>query len=81
MSSKSAGISYFNIKKSGGNITEKSASIATAYSNAAEKIINNDGTESFVPNQNIFLAALATIVVLAAILLIFAKVKRGERKI
>ena len=52
----------------------------TVLSNA-EKIINNDGTESFVPNQNIFLAALATIVVLAAILLIFAKVKRGERKI
>ena len=33
----------------------------------AEKIINNDGTESFIPNENIFIAALAAV----AILIIF----------
>ena len=36
----------------------------------AEKIVNNVGTESFVPNQNIFLAALAAIALLALYLLI-----------
>ncbi len=39
----------------------------------AEKIINNDGTESFVPNENIFLAALVPIIILAFILLIASK--------
>ena len=39
----------------------------------AEKIVNNDGTESFVPNQNIFLAALAAIALLALYLLISSK--------
>ena len=41
----------------------------------AEKIVNNDGTESFIPNENIFLAALVAIVVLSAVLLIFKKVR------
>lgn len=39
----------------------------------AEKIVNNDGTESFVPNENIFLAALVPIAVLVLILLIASK--------
>ena len=39
----------------------------------AEKIVNNDGTESFVPNQNIFLAALAAIVLLTVYLLLTQK--------
>ena len=30
----------------------------------AQKIVNNDGTESFIPNANIFLAALVPIVIL-----------------
>ena len=34
----------------------------------AEKISNGDGTESFVPNANIFLAALVPIIILAIIL-------------
>ena len=34
----------------------------------AEMIVNNDGTKSFVPNENIFLAALAVIAVLAVLL-------------
>jgi hypothetical protein len=29
-------------------------------------VINNDGTESFIPNANIFAAALIPVVVLAA---------------
>ena len=39
----------------------------------AEKIVNNDGTESFVPNANIFLAALVPIAVLVLLLLIASK--------
>ncbi len=39
----------------------------------AEKIVNNDGTESFVPNENIFLAALVPIGILALVLLIASK--------
>ena len=35
----------------------------TVLSNAG-KIINNDGTESFIPNENIFIAALAAVVIL-----------------
>ncbi len=42
----------------------------------AEKIVNNDGTESFVPNANIFLAALVPIAVLAIILIIYAKTRK-----
>jgi MFS family permease len=39
----------------------------------AEKIVNNDGTESFVPNQNIFLAALAAVALLTVYLLLTKK--------
>jgi MFS family permease len=39
----------------------------------AEKIVNNDGTESFVPNQNIFLAALAAVALLTVYLLLSKK--------
>ncbi len=39
----------------------------------AEKIVNNDGTESFVPNENIFLAALVPIAVLVLLLLVASK--------
>jgi len=35
----------------------------------AEVIVNSDGTESFVPNANIFLGALVPVIILAAILL------------
>ena len=44
----------------------------------AEKIVNNDGTESFVPNQNIFLAALAAVVLLALYLVLLTK--KAEQK-
>jgi len=39
----------------------------------AETIINNDGTKSFIPNGNIFLAALAAAVVLGIMLLMLRK--------
>ena len=39
----------------------------------AETIVNNDGTESFIPNGNIFIAALAAAVVLGIMLLTLRK--------
>ena len=47
----------------------------------AEKIVNSDGTESFIPNQNIFLAALTAIVLLAIYLLSLQKKAEKHRKI
>jgi len=44
----------------------------------ADKIVNNDGTESFVPNQNIFLAALAAVVLLAVYLIVLRKKARSS---
>jgi len=45
----------------------------------AEVIINNDGTESFVPNINIFVAALA-VAVAVAVLLVSVRIKSNLRK-
>ncbi len=42
----------------------------------AKTILNNDGTTSFVPNENIFLAALIAAIAAIAVLLISAKIKR-----
>ena len=39
----------------------------------AETVLNNDGTRSFIPNQNIFLAALIAVAVLTVFLLIFRR--------
>ena len=39
----------------------------------AETVLNNDGTYSFVPNVNIFLAALVALLVLAALLMLRRK--------
>ena len=41
----------------------------------AETVVNSDGTESFIPNANIFLAALIAAAVLAVFLLVFKKAK------
>ncbi len=46
----------------------------------AEKMLNNDGTESFIPNANIFLAALVPTVILAIILFASAKTKKPTLK-
>ena len=45
----------------------------------AKTIVNNDGTKSFVPNANIFLAALAAAAVLAMLLLVDLK-RNAEQK-
>ena len=44
----------------------------------AEMIANNDGTYSFLPNENIFLAALVVIVITFAFISLFVK---GESKV
>jgi len=44
----------------------------------ADTIVNNDGTTSFVPNENIFLAALVAIAVLL-IMLVFIKDRKKAR--
>ena len=44
----------------------------------AEMITNNDGTRSFIPNESIFVCALITAVILAAILIIHKTTKRKE---
>lgn len=41
----------------------------------AETIVNNDGTESFIPNESIFLAALVAIAILSVFLVVFPKKK------
>ena len=46
----------------------------------ADVIVNNDGTESFVPNANIFLAALIPVAILAIVLLIFNAGKKPTLK-
>ena len=43
--------------------------IGSAVLRNAELIFNNDGTTSFLPNQNIFLAALAVAIILGVMLL------------
>ncbi len=50
--------------------------VGAAVLSGADKIVNNDGTESFVPNQNIFLAALAAVVLLAVYLIVLRKKAR-----
>ncbi len=42
----------------------------------AETVINDDGTESFIPNANIFAAALIPIIILAVALIIFTKTRK-----
>ena len=47
----------------------------------AEKIVNDDGTTSFIPNENIFMAALiAAFVLFVALIVQFAIMKRKENR-
>ena len=56
--------------------------IGAAVLKNAEKVINNDGTESFLPNANIFLAALvAAAVLLPVLFFVFTKVKTKTEKL
>ena len=52
--------------------------IGAAVLQNAETIINEDGTASFVPNENIFLAALAAAVCIFAVLLPLFKLLKKE---
>ena len=54
--------------------------IGSAVLANAEKIVNNDGTESFIPNANIFLAALVPVIILATVLLIAGFTKKPTLK-
>ena len=46
----------------------------------AEKIINDDGTSSFIPNENIFIAALIAATVLLVFLFVqFAFMKKKSK--
>ena len=45
----------------------------------AEVIVNNDGTESFIPNAYIFLAALAVAVLLVGLLVVFGRKKTAPQ--
>ena len=54
--------------------------IGSAVLANADKIVNNDGTESFIPNENIFLAALVPVIVLAIALLIAGLKKKPVLK-
>lgn len=54
--------------------------IGSAVLKNAETIVNDDGTTSFVPNENIFLAALAVAAVLAVYLIpLFLSMKKKEK--
>ena len=46
----------------------------------AKMIVNNDGTKSFVPNENIFLAALVAAIVAAAVVFIAIKSQKPRLK-
>ena len=46
----------------------------------AETVVNSDGTESFIPNANIFLAALTAVAVLAILLGAVSRHRRAAKK-
>ena len=52
--------------------------IGSAVLKNAETIINNDGTESFVPNEKIFIAALTVAALLSAVMLILHFTKKEK---
>ena len=54
--------------------------IGAAVLKNADKIVNDDGTESFIPNQNIFLAALVVAVCIFAVLLPLFNLLKKEKK-
>ena len=47
----------------------------------ADKIVNSDGTESFIPNANIFLAALIAALVLSLVLFLILRSKKKKTQI
>ena len=53
--------------------------IGAAVLKNAEQILNNDGTYSFIPNQNIFLAALLAAVAIWFVLVFVFKMLKKEK--
>ncbi len=45
----------------------------------AEKVTNNDGTTSFIPNANIFLSALIVAIILAGLLFVILKIANKQK--
>jgi hypothetical protein len=55
--------------------------IGAAVLKNAEVIVNSDGTTSFIPNANIFIAALIAEVCVAPLLIvIFRFLRKGEKR-
>ena len=50
--------------------------IGSAVLKNADRIVNNDGTTSFIPNANIFIAALVVTVILAVLLVLVWYLKK-----
>lgn len=55
--------------------------IGAAVLKNADTIINSDGTTSFIPNANIFIAALAVTAVLWLVLALLFKLLKGEKSL
>ena len=53
--------------------------VGAAILKNADTIVNSDGTRSFLPNENIFLAALAVEILLAAALAVYFFAKREKK--
>lgn len=55
--------------------------IGAAVLKNAEQILNNDGTYSFIPNQNIFLAALlAAVAIWFVLVFVFIMLNKKDEK-
>ena len=54
--------------------------IGSAVLKNAEVIVNDDGTTSFIPNENIFLASLVVALVLFAVLFVQFYVMKKQNK-
>lgn len=54
--------------------------IGAAVLKNADTIVNNDGTTSFIPNANIYLASLVVAIVLLGLLVVQIKVMKGSKK-
>ena len=55
--------------------------IGSAVLKNADKVVNDDGTTSFIPNVNIFLAAAVVAVLVFATLVPILKLKKGEKSL
>ncbi len=55
--------------------------IGAAVLKNAEKVVGDDGTASFIPNQNIFLAALIVIAVLSVLLFVIFKLLNKNKEV